>query len=142
MDQLIQLVEATQAGIETPDIHPGDSVRIQLRVIEGEKERLQAFDGVVISDRGAGTNKTITVRKISHGVGVERIIPINSPNVESVTILKHGKARRSKLFYLRKRTGKAALKVKSARWPKRLPEAPLHPDTALRVSGCGNLCQP
>ncbi|MDP8306330.1 MAG: 50S ribosomal protein L19 [Candidatus Chlorobium antarcticum] len=112
MDQLIQLVEATQAGIETPDIHPGDSVRIQLRVIEGEKERLQAFDGVVISDRGAGTNKTITVRKISHGVGVERIIPINSPNVESVTILKHGKARRSKLFYLRKRTGKAALKVK------------------------------
>ncbi|TCD48358.1 50S ribosomal protein L19 [Chlorobium sp. N1] len=112
MDQLIQLVEATQTGVECPELNPGDTVRIQLRVIEGEKERLQAFEGVIISDRGAGASKTITVRKISHGVGVERVIPVNSPNIESVTVLKHGKARRSKLFYLRKRTGKAALKVK------------------------------
>ena len=112
MDQLIQLVEATQSKIDFPEINPGDTVRIQLKVIEGEKERLQAFEGVVISDRGAGGSKTITVRKISHGVGVERIIPVNSLNVESVTVLKHGKARRAKLFYLRKRTGKAALKVK------------------------------
>ena len=112
MDQLIQLVEATQNRTDIPQVRPGDSVRIQLKVIEGEKERLQAFEGVVISDRGAGASKTITVRKISHGVGVERIIPINSPNVESVTIVRNGKARRAKLFYLRKRTGKAALKVK------------------------------
>ncbi|MBM3422468.1 MAG: 50S ribosomal protein L19 [Chlorobi bacterium] len=112
MDQLIQLVEAKQNRADFPEINPGDTVRIQLKVIEGEKERLQAFEGVVISDRGAGGSKTITVRKISHGVGVERIIPVNSPNIESVTVLKHGKARRAKLFYLRKRTGKAALKVK------------------------------
>lgn len=111
MNQLIKLVEDTQ-NCSFPDVRPGDTVKIQLRVIEGEKERLQAFEGVVISDRGAGASKTVTVRKISHGVGVERIIPINSPNIESVTILKHGKARRAKLFYLRKRTGKAALKVK------------------------------
>ena len=112
MDQLIKLVEATQAVTDFPEIRPGDTIKIQLKVIEGEKERLQAFEGVVISDRGAGGNKTITVRKISHGVGVERIIPVNSPNIESVTVVKHGKARRAKLFYLRKRTGKAALKVK------------------------------
>ncbi|ACD90455.1 MAG: 50S ribosomal protein L19 [Chlorobium limicola] len=117
MDQLIQLVEATQSRTDFPVINPGDTVRIQLKVIEGEKERLQAYEGVVISDRGAGASKTITVRKISHGVGVERIIPVNSPNVESVTVLKHGKARRAKLFYLRKRTGKAALKVKERKFP-------------------------
>ena len=70
MDQLIKLVEATQAVTDFPEIRPGDTVKIQLKVIEGEKERLQAFEGVVISDRGAGGNKTITVRKISHGVGV------------------------------------------------------------------------
>ena len=102
MDQLIKLVEATQAVTDFPEINPGDTVKIQLKVIEGEKERLQAFEGIVISDRGAGGNKTITVRKISHGVGVERIIPVNSPNIESVTVVKHGKARRAKLFYLRK----------------------------------------
>jgi large subunit ribosomal protein L19 len=112
MDQLIQLVEATQSRTAFPEVRPGDTVRIQLKVIEGEKERLQAFEGVVISDKGAGASKTITVRKISHGVGVERIIPVNSPNIDSVTVIKTGKARRAKLFYLRKRTGKAALKVK------------------------------
>ena len=95
MDQLIKLVEATQAVTDFPEINPGDTVKIQLKVIEGEKERLQAFEGIVISDRGAGGNKTITVRKISHGVGVERIIPVNSPNIESVTVLKHGKAKKN-----------------------------------------------
>lgn len=120
MDQLIKLVEATQAVTDFPVINPGDTVKIQLKVIEGEKERLQAFEGVVISDRGAGGNKTITVRKISHGVGVERIIPVNSPNIESVTVVKHGKARRAKLFYLRKRTGKAALKVKERKIVERV----------------------
>jgi large subunit ribosomal protein L19 len=112
MDKLIKMVEATQSTVDFPEINPGDTLKIQLKVIEGEKERLQAFEGIVISDRGEGSSKTITVRKISHGVGVERIIPVNSPNIESVTVLKRGKARRAKLFYLRKRTGKAALKVK------------------------------
>ena len=112
MDQLIQLVEATQERDDLPEIHPGDTVRMQLKVIEGEKERLQAFEGVVISERGTGASKTVTVRKISSGIGVERIVPLNSPNIESIKVLKSGKTRRAKLFYLRKRTGKAALKVK------------------------------
>lgn len=112
MDQLIQLVEATQERNDLPEVHPGDTVKMQLKVIEGEKERLQAFEGVIISERGVGASKTVTVRKISNGVGVERIIPLNSPNIESIKVLKNGKTRRAKLFYLRKRTGKAALKVK------------------------------
>ncbi len=112
MDQLMQLVEATQKRDDLPEISPGDTVRMQLKVIEGEKERLQAFEGVVISERGVGASKTVTVRKISSGIGVERIIPLNSPNIESIKVLKNGKTRRAKLFYLRKRTGKAALKVK------------------------------
>lgn len=112
MDQLIQLVEATQERSDLPEIYPGDTVRMQMKVIEGEKERLQAFEGVVISERGAGASKTVTVRKISNGIGVERIIPLNSPNIENIKVLRSGKTRRAKLFYLRKRTGKAALKVK------------------------------
>ena len=112
MDQLIQLVEATQERNDLPEVHPGDTVKMQLKVIEGEKERLQAFEGVIISERGVGASKTVTVRKISNGVGVERIIPLSSPNIESIKVLKNGKTRRAKLFYLRKRTGKAALKVK------------------------------
>ena len=112
MDQLIQLVEATQERQDLPELHPGDTVKLQLRVIEGEKERLQAFEGVIIAQNGAGASRTITVRKISNGIGVERIIPLSSPNIESVKVLKHGKTRRAKLTYLRKRTGKAALKVK------------------------------
>ncbi|MCG8376805.1 MAG: 50S ribosomal protein L19 [Chlorobiales bacterium] len=112
MDQLIQLVEATQERNDLPEVHPGDTVKMQLKVIEGEKERLQAFEGVIISERGVGASKTVTVRKISNGIGVERIIPLNSPNIESIKVLKNGKTRRAKLFYLRKRTGKAALKVK------------------------------
>ncbi|MCG8342847.1 MAG: 50S ribosomal protein L19 [Chlorobiales bacterium] len=112
MDQLIQLVETAQQRNDLPEIRPGDTVRLQLKVIEGEKERLQAFEGVVISERGTGASKTVTVRKISNGIGVERIIPLSSPNIESINVLKNGKTRRAKLFYLRKRTGKAALKVK------------------------------
>ncbi len=112
MDQLIQLVEAAQERQDLPEIRPGDTIKMQLRVIEGEKERLQAYEGVIISDSGAGTNRTITVRKISNGVGVERIIPLNSPNIESIEVRKYGKTRRAKLSYLRKRTGKAALRVK------------------------------
>ncbi len=117
MDQIIQLVETAEKQNDLPVISPGDTVKIQLRVIEGEKERLQAFEGVVISERGAGASKTVTVRKISSGIGVERIVPLSSPNIESITVLKHGKTRRSKLFYLRKRTGKAALKVKERKVP-------------------------
>jgi len=116
MDQLIKLVEATQAVTDFPEINPGDTVKIQLKVIEGEKERLQAFEGDVISIRGNGMNKTFTVRKISSGVGVERIFSFHSPKVAKIEIIKEGKVRRAKLFYLRELSGKAArIKDKNVR---------------------------
>lgn len=87
---------------------PGDTVKVQVKVIEGDKERLQAFQGVVIQKRGSGVGATFTVRKISGGIGVERIFPLNSPNVAAITVVSQGAVRRAKLFYLRKLTGKAA----------------------------------
>ncbi|MHB0963757.1 MAG: 50S ribosomal protein L19, partial [Gemmatimonadaceae bacterium] len=85
----------------------GDTVRVNVRVKEGDKERLQAFEGVVIARKGEGVSKTFTVRKISNGVGVERIFPLHSPMLESVSVVRRGRVRRAKLFYLRELTGKA-----------------------------------
>lgn len=110
--QKIKLVEAGFLKNDIPDFRYGDTVRVHVRVVEGDKERIQLFDGVVISRRGEGMSETVTVRKISHGVGVERIFPLHTPTIAKLEVLKRGKARRAKLFYLRKRTGKAALKVK------------------------------
>ncbi|PIO47731.1 MAG: 50S ribosomal protein L19 [[Chlorobium] sp. 445] len=110
--QKIKLVEAGFLKNDIPDFRYGDTVRVHVRVVEGDKERIQLFDGVVISRRGEGLSETITVRKMSHGVGVERIFPLHTPTIAKIEVLKRGKARRAKLFYLRKRTGKAALKVK------------------------------
>ncbi|MFN3385035.1 MAG: 50S ribosomal protein L19 [Candidatus Thermochlorobacter sp.] len=110
--QKIKLVEAGFLKNDIPDFRYGDTVRVHVRVVEGDKERIQLFEGVVISRRGEGLSETITVRKISHGVGVERIFPLHTPTIAKIEVLKRGKARRAKLFYLRKRTGKAALKVK------------------------------
>lgn len=101
-----------QIRTDIPKFNPGDHIRVQVRVIEGDKERLQSFEGDVISVRGSGLNKTFTVRKISSGVGVERIFPINSPKIAKVEVLKEGNVRRAKLFYLRKLSGKAA-RIKS-----------------------------
>lgn len=101
-----------QVRTDIPKFNPGDHIRVQVRVIEGDKERLQSFEGDVISVRGSGLNKTFTVRKISSGVGVERIFPINSPKIAKVEVLKEGNVRRAKLFYLRKLSGKAA-RIKS-----------------------------
>ena len=95
-----------------PVFNPGDHIRVQVRVIEGDKERLQSFEGDVISIRGAGLNKTFMVRKMSSGVGVERIFPFNSPKIAKVEVLKQGDVRRAKLFYLRNLSGKAA-RIKS-----------------------------
>ncbi|HED05514.1 MAG TPA: 50S ribosomal protein L19 [Ignavibacteria bacterium] len=97
-----------QKRTDLPDFNPGDHVRIHVRVIEGDKERIQPFEGDVISIRGAGTNKTFTVRKISGGVGVERIFPFNSPKIAKIELLKRGDVRRAKLYYLRNLSGKAA----------------------------------
>lgn len=91
-----------------PSFKSGDTVRVKVKVVEGENERVQAFDGVVIARKGSGISETFTVRKISFGIGVERIFPIHSPRVESIEVLKHGKVRRAKLNYLKKLSGKAA----------------------------------
>lgn len=92
---------------DLPDFRPGDTVRVMVRVREGDKERLQAFEGVCIGRRGAGINETFAVRKVSAGVGVERIFPVHSPGVGAVEIVRRGKVRRAKLYYLRRLTGKA-----------------------------------
>ena len=91
-----------------PSFKSGDTVRVKVKVVEGDNERLQAFDGVVIGRKGSGISETFTVRKISFGVGVERIFPIHSPRVDSIEVLKIGKVRRAKLNYLKKLSGKAA----------------------------------
>ena len=93
---------------DLPDFLPGDTVRVQVRVREGEKERLQAFEGVCIGRRGAGISETFTVRKVSAGVGVERIFPLHSPSISGITIVRRGHVRRAKLYYLRNLTGKKA----------------------------------
>ena len=107
MDILHQ-VTADQLRSDLPDIRPGDTVAVSVRVIEGEKERVQVFEGVVIKIRGGGITKTFTVRKISHGVGVERIFPMHSPRLAEIKVLKKGKVRRAKLYYLRTLRGKAS----------------------------------
>jgi len=93
--------KAGDASPEMPEFRPGDTVKIAVRVVEGEKERIQNFQGVVIARKGSGINETFRVRKISNGVGVERIFPVNSPIIQSMEVLKRGSVRRAKLYYLR-----------------------------------------
>ncbi len=93
---------------DVPPFRPGDTLRVNVRVREGEKERLQAFEGVCIARRGSGVSETFTVRKISNGVGVERIFPVHSPMMSSITVVRRGRVRRAKLYYLRNVSGKAA----------------------------------
>jgi large subunit ribosomal protein L19 len=104
------LQEATRSQIreDLPDFGPGDTLRVNVRVREGDKERLQAFEGICIARKGGGVSETFTVRKISSGVGVERIFPVHSPSIESITIVRRGRVRRAKLYYLRNRRGKSA----------------------------------
>jgi large subunit ribosomal protein L19 len=105
---LIDKIEAAQIKSDRPDLRPGDTIEVSVRVIEGDKERQQKFRGEVVNVRGAGLRKTFTVRKISEGVGVERTFPLHGPSVAEVKVVKHSKVRRAKLFYLRRKTGKAA----------------------------------
>lgn len=99
--------EKKQLRAKVPQFAPGDTVRVNTRVIEGNKERIQAFEGVCIRRSGSGLGETFTVRKISYNVGVERTFPIHSPRIESIKLVRHGKVRRAKLYYLRERVGKA-----------------------------------
>lgn len=112
MDALKKITEGMLKE-EMPVIEIGDTVRIGVKIREGEKERIQAFEGTVIGRKGSGVSETFTVRRLSYGVGVERVFPIHSPNVADVAIVRKGKVRRAKLYYLRGRVGKAA-KVKEA----------------------------
>ena len=107
MDRLIQL-SREQMRADLPDFRPGDTVEVHVRIVEGDKERIQVFKGVVFRKRGGLTGATFTVRKVSYGVGVERIFPSHSPNIDRVVILSHGRVRRSRLYFLRQRSGKAA----------------------------------
>lgn len=105
MDKM-KLVEATQMKSDIPAFKPGDTLNVHVRVIEGDKERIQQFLGVVIGRRGSGLGETFTVRKISNGVGVERIFPLHSPRIAKIEVTKEGKARRAKLYYLRELASK------------------------------------
>mgnify|MGYP001051811392 FL=1 len=105
---IIEELEKEQMGREVPDFAPGDTVVVQVKVKEGNRERLQAFEGVVIAKRNRGLNSAFTVRKISHGEGVERVFQTYSPLVDSIQVKRRGDVRRAKLYYLRGRTGKAA----------------------------------
>lgn len=102
----MRLVEASQLKKKVPSFGPGDTVRVHIKVIEGGRERLQAFEGTVIGRRGGGAGESFTVRRVSHGVGVERIFPLHSPRVEKIDVVRRGRVRRAKLHYLRGRVGK------------------------------------
>ncbi|MBT8112289.1 MAG: 50S ribosomal protein L19 [Gammaproteobacteria bacterium] len=108
MSNIIQEIDQQQLKQDIPDFSPGDTVVVQVRVKEGDRERLQAFEGVVIAKRNRGINSAFTVRKLSHGEGVERVFQSHSPLIESVKVKRKGDVRRAKLYYLRGRTGKAA----------------------------------
>ena len=105
---LVDRVEAKEMKKEVTDVHIGDTVKVHMRIVEGEKERIQVIEGVVIKMRGGGARKTLTVRKISFGIGVERIFPFHSPRVEKIEVVKRSKIRQAKLYYLRELRGKAA----------------------------------
>lgn len=105
---VIDLIEQEQIKKDLPSFAPGDTVKVHLKVVEGERERIQVFEGVVIARANGGIKETFTVRKISGGVGVERIFPLHSPMISKIEVVRRGRVRRAKLFYLRKRSGKAA----------------------------------
>ena len=107
MSQLLT-VERPYLKEDLPEFRAGDTVRVHVRVVEGNKSRIQVFQGVVIARRGGGTRETFTVRKISGGIGVERVFPLHSPSIESIEVVRRGKVRRAKLYYLRELRGKAS----------------------------------
>ena len=105
---LIQAAEEQHLRKDLPPFRPGDTVKVQVKVVEGDKERLQAFEGICIRRRGGGLSATFTVRKVTYGVGVERTFPLHSPSIDRIEVLRQGQVRRAKLYYLRKLKGKAA----------------------------------
>lgn len=108
MQELIHNLTKDQLRTDIPDFRPGDTVRVYAKVVEGNRERIQVFEGVVLKRQNGGIHETFTVRKISYGVGVERTFPLHSPRIEKIEVVRRGKVRRAKLNYLRERRGKAA----------------------------------
>ena len=107
-NKLVEEITASQLRSDLPEFKSGDEVKVAVRIIEGNKSRIQVFQGVVIQRRGGGVNATFTVRKVSSGIGVERTFPLHSPNIASIEVVRKGKVRRNKITYIRKRSGKAA----------------------------------
>ncbi len=107
MNPIIDELEKPYMEKEVPDVNPGDTVKVFVRIVEGNKERIQAFEGTIIKKHGSGINKTITVRKVFQGVGVERVFLLHSPRIEKINIVRRGDVKRAKLYYLRERSGKA-----------------------------------
>ena len=108
MNPLIEDITKEQLRDDLPEFYPGDNVRVHARIVEGDRERIQIFEGVVIKKRGAGISESYTVRKISNGVGVERTFPLHTPRVAQIEVTRRGRVRRAKLYYLRSRQGRAA----------------------------------
>ena len=110
----IKMLEQEQMKNDIPDFRPGDTVRVDVKIVEGGKERIQAFEGVVIKRRGGGLSETYTVRRVAYGVAVERCFPVHSPRVDKITVVRQGRVRRATLYYMRERFGKAA-RIKEVR---------------------------
>ena len=108
MNGTIDLIEREQINLDLPQFQPGDTIKVHSRIVEGEKERIQIFEGVVIKKRGGGSRASFTVRKVSYGVGVEKVFPSCSPNLAKIEVIRRGRVRRAKLYYLRELRGKAA----------------------------------
>ncbi len=115
MSNIIDEIEKRQLREDLPKFGPGDTVRVNIRVVEGNRERIQAYDGIVIKRKGSGVKESFTVRKISFGVGVERTFPVHSPKIDSIKVLRRGRVRRAKLYYLRNLKGKKATRIKELR---------------------------
>ena len=105
---IIEVLEKEQLKDNVPDFAPGDTVRVHAKIVEGNRERIQVFEGTVIARQGKGLREMFTVRRISYGIGVERMFPVHSPRIDKIEVVRRGKVRRAKLYYLRQRTGKAA----------------------------------
>ena len=110
---IIRAIEQQQIKQDIPDFKVGDNVKVHYRIVEGNRERIQVFEGTVIAKKHGGIEETFTVRRVSYGVGVEKVFPVHAPSIEKIELVRHGKVRRAKLYYLRNRVGKAA-KVKEA----------------------------
>jgi len=139
MHKMIREFEAAQFKTQVPDFRPGDTVRVSVRIIEGDKQRIQDFQGVCIGRRGSGARETFTVRRVSYGVGIERVFPLHSPRVEGIKVVRRGKVRRAKLYYLRALRGKKA-RIEEIRRPgavsavKQAGEGPVEPQAGIEPS--------